>query len=109
MQTGDNFEKDIGYSHNLKSKTFRWYMPIIGEVPMMFYIPKCGEAYEDTKKKIEENGGIVVDRHECFVYQIKPNKVNLKFSDFYEGPVYHSFWIDDAIKLTKDNPIVIGD
>lgn len=45
----------------LKSKTLRWHMPIIGEVPMMFYVPECGEEYEDIKRTIEENGGLVVE------------------------------------------------
>ena len=30
----------------LKSKTLRWYMPIIGEVPLMFYVPENGEEFE---------------------------------------------------------------
>ena len=74
----------------------------------MFYIPECGEAYEDLKRKIEENGGLVVDQHECFTYQVKPDKVLLKAKDFYEGPIYHSRWIDDAIELKKNNPMEIG-
>lgn len=43
-------------------------MPVIGEVPLMFYVPECGEPYEITKKLIEEHGGIVVDQHECYTY-----------------------------------------
>ena len=99
----------MGYNPNLKSRTFRWHMPVIGEVPMMFYIPNCGEAYEDIKKKIEEHGGVVIDRYECFAYQIRPTKVNLHISDFYEGPIYHSGWIDDAIKRMKNNPKAVGE
>ena len=33
---------------------------------------------------IEEHGGMVVDQHECFTYQIKPNDAKLlKVKDFY--------------------------
>lgn len=60
----------------LKSKTLRWYMPIIGEVPLMFYVPDInGERAEDltdVRRLVEEHGGLVVDQHECFTYQIKP-------------------------------------
>ena len=60
----------------LKSKALRWYMPIIGEVPLMFYVPEInGERAEDltgVRQLIEEHGGLVVDQHECFTYQIKP-------------------------------------
>lgn len=41
----------------LKSKTLRWYMPIIGEVPLMFYVPENGEEFEQLKFLIEEHGG----------------------------------------------------
>ena len=58
-------------------------MPIIGEVPMMFYIPKCGKVYNDLKYMIEEHGGMVVDQHECFTYQIKPEHANLGREDYY--------------------------
>jgi len=51
-------------------------MPIIGEVPLMFYVPDInGERAEDltdVRRLIEEHGGLVVDQHECFTYQIKP-------------------------------------
>jgi hypothetical protein len=36
-------------------------MPIIGEVPIMFYIPECGDYFEELKETIEDHGGIVVD------------------------------------------------
>lgn len=31
------------------SKTLRWHMSYIGEVPMMFYVPECGEDYIELK------------------------------------------------------------
>jgi hypothetical protein len=74
----------------------------------VFYIPECGEAYEEIKTKIEDNGGLVVDQHECFTYQIKPGEVKLKAKDFYQGTIYHSKWIDEAIGALADTPNVIG-
>ena len=74
----------------------------------MFYIPECGEAYELLKAKIEENGGLVVEQHECFTYQIKPGEVKLKAKDFYEGTIYHSKWIDEAVDQCESKPTVIG-
>jgi hypothetical protein len=49
----------------------------------VFYIPECGEAFDLLKQKIEDNGGLVVEQHECFTYQIKPGDVKLKAKDFY--------------------------
>jgi hypothetical protein len=39
---------------------------------MMFYVPECGSEYDELKKCIEDNGGLVVEQHECYTYQIKP-------------------------------------
>ena len=36
-------------------------MPVIGEVPLMFYIPECGEFYDKLKVLIEDHGGLVVE------------------------------------------------
>ena len=62
---------------DLVSKTLRWHMPYIGEVPMskyffvmfsltichfaVFFIPECGREFLDLKEIIEENGGLVVE------------------------------------------------
>lgn len=54
----------------------------------MFFIPECGEIFDQTKKLIEENGGMVVDQHESCTYQIKPQEAKLKMRDFYLGSVY---------------------
>jgi len=44
-----------------KSKTLRWHMPYIGEVPMMFYVPECGEDFIELKQLILSHGGLVVE------------------------------------------------
>lgn len=81
----------------------------------MFYIPEMDpqeqKVYEECKKMIEEHGGMVVDQHECFTYQIKPNDAKLlKVKDFYKGTVYLDCWIKEAINeaMNKENPNEIG-
>ena len=49
----------------------------------MFYIPECGEHYFNLKKLIEDHGGMVVEQHECYTFQIKPESAKLKMKDFY--------------------------
>jgi len=53
----------------------------------VFFIPEC-EQLPSLRLKIEENGGLVVDQHECFTYQIKPENAMLKARDFYRGILY---------------------
>mgnify|MGYP002633267574 FL=1 len=95
-------------------------MPIIGEVPMskyqifsyfwnlVFYIPECGQNFDDLKHLIDQHGGIVVDQHECFTYQIKPEHAKLKMKDFYQGSIFVCNWIRDSIEGNKSNPMQIG-
>ncbi len=58
-------------------------------------------AFEEYASLIRRNGGLVVDQHECFSYQIKPESVKTNFSDFYKGNIYSSKWIHDSIKEKK--------
>ena len=50
----------------------------------------------------------MVDQHECFTFQIKPEKAQLKMKDFYQGSIYICNWIRDAISESKANPMEIG-
>ena len=47
-------------------------IPIIGEVPMVFFIPENIVGGDDEKHKlravIEKYGGILSEFHECFTY-----------------------------------------
>lgn len=70
----------------------------------MFFIPECGCEYVDLKKIIIQNGGIVVEQHECFTYQIKPQNAKLKSKDFYEGQIYHSDWITSMVTQNAASP-----
>jgi hypothetical protein len=49
----------------------------------VFYIPECGDLFDKLKNTIEEHGGMVVDQHECFTFQIRPDTAKLKMKDFY--------------------------
>ena len=50
-------------------KIFTEDLPVIGEVPMCFFIPDCPEK-KDMEKYIVQHGGRVTDAHECFTRQI---------------------------------------
>ena len=45
--------------------------PLIGKVPLVFYIPECSE-FTNLKTMIEHYGGVTTSIHECFTYQIEP-------------------------------------
>jgi hypothetical protein len=74
----------------------------------VFFIPECCEIFDKIKAEIEEHGGMVVDQHECFTYQIKPHKAKLKMKDFYAGAIYQSTWIQKAIERSLNNSNDIG-
>ena len=71
-------------------------LPIIGKVPLVFYLPPSQEK-SDMKNIIEKYGGQVQDIHECFSYQICPLSVSLPKSNYFFGDVYSSSWILDSI------------
>ena len=74
----------------------------------MFFIPECGEVFDNLKKLIEEHGGMVVDQHECFTYQIKPQDAKMKMKDYYAGMIFQSTWINAAIEKSINNSSEIG-
>jgi len=57
------------------SQIFTQQLPLIGKIPMTFYIPRSenNPMYDELQDKIKRNGGLVVDQHECMSYQIKPD------------------------------------
>ena len=46
-------------------------LPIIGRVPMVFYLPPSSDR-KDMRILIEKHGGLVSEFHECFTYQVAP-------------------------------------
>jgi hypothetical protein len=76
-------------------------LPIIGVVPMLFYLPP-GRDTGKLQKDIEKYGGKVVDTYEAYVYQLKIPKMKRKGAKtFFRGCVYSSEWIYDSIKEGK--------
>ena len=68
-----------------------------------FYIPAC-PAYQELHDKIIRNGGYVVEQHECFTYQLKPENSKSGFSEFYIGKIHSGKWITDSITCGKCQP-----
>ncbi|CAI2365969.1 unnamed protein product [Moneuplotes crassus] len=81
------------------TRIFARKFPIIGWVPIGFYIPDCTSKY-DLRRLIEKHGGIVV-KYEAFCYQIKPQKECNDLKKFYTGNIYSSKWIKACIKRGK--------
>jgi len=51
---------------------------------------------------------VVVDQHECYTYQIKPQEAKLKMREFYCGNLYQDTWIKKAISKSSGNVSEIG-
>lgn len=67
---------------------------------LAFYIPQCS-AYQELHDLVVRNGGRVIDQHECFSYQIKPEQGKTSFQNYYKGDIYSSRWIVQSIKEKK--------
>ena len=80
--------------------TFTEEFPLIGQVPMQFYLPQSDD-YHKLKQLIEKHGGRVTNLHECFTYQVAPLNVNLKQSHYFYGQVYRANWLIDSAKEGK--------
>jgi hypothetical protein len=78
------------------SKIFARKFPILGWVPIGFYIPDCSSKY-DLRKQIEKRGGMVT-KYEAFGYQLKPEKECNDSRKFYTGNIYSWKWIKTWIK-----------
>lgn len=78
------------------TKTF----PIIGEVPISFFIPES-KSKAKLQKLIEEYGGIVINAYEPFTYQVKIEKECRLSKHFYEGDIYTSKLIHKSIERGK--------
>lgn len=79
-----------------ESRIFARKFPILGWIPIGFYIPDCPSKYE-LRRLIEKHGGIVI-KYEAFTYQIKPEKECNDSRKFYTGNIYSSKWIKACIK-----------
>lgn len=79
---------------------FTQSFPIIGEVPISFFIPES-KSKAKLQKLIEEHGGIVINAYEPFMYQIKIEKECRLSKHFYEGDIYSSKLIYKSIERGK--------
>ena len=70
--------------------------PVIGKVPMHFYLPHSCER-SDLKALIERHGGAVTEIHECFTYQIAPLEADVPIVNYFHGDVFMAHWIVDSI------------
>lgn len=67
---------------------FTEHVPVMGRVPLMFYLPDVPES-KRLREMIEAHGGRCIDQHECTSFQIRPNtKIELDFDNFYAGKLY---------------------
>lgn len=82
------------------------HYPVIGIIPMMFFLPDSKEA-KPIKKLIEQHGGVVIEYYEVFTHQIKPSDGVSNFNQFYKGMIYSDVWLTDCIHagkvLSRDN------
>jgi hypothetical protein len=79
------------------TEIFTQEIPIIGKVPMLFFVPE-GSEKADLTKLITSHGGMVTHLHECFTYQICPLSSQLKDIEYFRGDVYQAHWLVDSVK-----------
>jgi hypothetical protein len=79
------------------TEIFTQEIPIIGKVPMLFFVPECSEK-ADLTKLITSHGGMITHLHECFTYQICPLSSQLKDIEYFRGDVYQAHWLVDSVK-----------
>jgi hypothetical protein len=61
-------------------------------------------AYKELYDRITKNGGRVVDQHECFTYQIKPDVIKTGFGDFYLGKIFSARWLSECLSKGRVVP-----
>lgn len=82
------------------SKVFTQSFPIVGEVPIAFYIPDS-KSKPKLQKLIEDHGGIVINSFEPYMYQIKIERECKMSKHFYIGDIYTEKMIYQSIKRGK--------
>jgi hypothetical protein len=80
---------------------FTEQIPIVGRVPILFYVPDVTPSARSIRRLIEAHGGIVIYIPECCCYQVFPEsedfteKVGLE--DYSKGLIYSSNWLTESI------------
>ncbi len=83
------------------SELFTETIPIIGKVPILFYVPDCTPSASKVRKQIETHGGIIIFIPECCCYQVYPecpdSTSDVCLEDYSKGLVFSSNWLVDSI------------
>ncbi len=90
-------QEDLGV--NLK-KLFTEIIPVIGKVPILFYVPEVTPQAIKVRRLIEQHGGLIIFIPECCCYQIYPEWTDSQpanLDEFSKGIVFSSHWITESI------------
>jgi hypothetical protein len=91
-------------SDNL-TELFTEHLPVIGKVPILFYVPDCSPMATRVRRLIEQHGGLIIYIPECCSYQIYPECPDMKtpqtWDDYAKGLVFSSEWIIESIASQK--------
>jgi len=80
-------------------------IPVIGKVPILFYVPDCTPSASKVRRIIEAHGGVIIYIPECCCYQIYPECADtnseIGLEDYSKGLVFSSNWITESIASAK--------
>jgi hypothetical protein len=86
---------------NDMTELFTETIPVIGKVPILFYVPECTPATAKVRRLIENHGGVIIYIPECCCYQIYPECPDTKsescLEDYGKGLVFSSNWITESV------------
>lgn len=76
------------------SELFTETIPVIGKVPILFYVPDCTPSANRVRQMIELHGGVIIYIPECCCYQIYPectdSTAEVCLEDYGKGLVFSS-------------------
>lgn len=76
-------------------------IPVIGKVPILFYVPDCTPTACKVRRMIEQHGGVIIYIPECCCYQIYPecpdSTSSVCLEDYSKGLVFSSNWLSESI------------
>ena len=83
------------------SELFTEVIPVIGRVPILFYVPECTPSCARIRRMIEQHGGLIIYIPECCCYQIYPECPDTQsdkcLEDYGKGLVFSSEWLVESI------------
>jgi len=107
METGQDVNNEVQGSSTILTED----IPKYGTVSLLFFIPEAVKDRDTMVELIKENGGNIVQFHECFTYQLGPPD-NAKGYGYYQGPVYSFQWIIESVEqgklLPKENYMLLN-